>query len=94
MTIEAENYFGARHAIETAFQAIDYDPVREAFFAPNYVIDEDYPEFDHRGLSLDTSRNFVTIPTLKRIIDGLAHSKLNVFHWHITDTQSFPLVCY
>ena len=28
---------------------------------------------------------------IKTLIDSLSYSKLNVFHWHLTDTQSFPL---
>lgn len=39
---------------------------------------------------LDTSRNYFSIETIKRTIVGMAHSKLNRFHWHITDSQSFP----
>ena len=25
------------------------------------------------------------------MIESLSYSKLNVFHWHLTDSQSFPL---
>lgn len=41
---------------------------------------------------LDTSRNYFSIESIKRTLVGMAHSKLNRFHWHITDSQSFPYV--
>lgn len=46
---------------------------------------KDSPRFPWRGLMLDSSRHFQTIPEIKRFIDNLAHHKLNVFHWHLTD---------
>lgn len=51
----------------------------------------DKPLFNHRGVLLDTSRNFMPVNIIKRTLDGMAASKLNVFHWHATDSHSFPL---
>lgn len=48
--------------------------------------------YRYRGLMLDTSRNYFTVDSIKRTLIGMAHSKLNRFHWHITDSQSFPYV--
>lgn len=48
-----------------------------------------YP-YRYRGFMLDTSRNYFSVETIKRTIVGMAHAKLNRFHWHITDSQSFP----
>ncbi|KAF9936285.1 hypothetical protein BGZ65_002565 [Modicella reniformis] len=39
----------------------------------------------------DTSRNFFPLSSLKKQIDALSYSKMNIFHWHITDTQSWPV---
>lgn len=52
---------------------------------------KDSPVFAHRGLMLDTARNYLTINDIERTLDGMGASKLNVFHWHATDSQSFPL---
>jgi len=50
----------------------------------------DKPVYAYRGILIDTSRNFIPVPALKRLIDGLSYNKLNFFHWHITDSHSFP----
>ncbi|KAI9341739.1 glycoside hydrolase superfamily [Obelidium mucronatum] len=51
----------------------------------------DFPKFPYRGLLLDTARNFFLPTDLKRILDGMAASKMNVLHWHLYDSQSFPI---
>jgi len=63
-----------------------------AFVIPNVPIAiTDSPRFPHRGLLLDTSRSFFPITDIKRQLDGMSFVKMNVFHWHITDSQSFPI---
>lgn len=37
------------------------------------------------------SRHFFIKSFSKGIVDAMSYNKLNVFHWHITDTHSFPL---
>lgn len=50
---------------------------------------EDAPAFAWRGLHLDESRHFFGTDVVKRMIDRMAEHKLNVFHWHLTDSQAW-----
>jgi hexosaminidase len=51
----------------------------------------DAPQFAWRGLMLDVSRHFYTVPQVERILDLEAHYKLNVFHWHLSDDQGWRI---
>ena len=82
---------GARHALETISQLIDYEEEKNAFMIVHYADIYDRPAFPYRGILLDTARNFISVKSIKRTLDGMAASKLNTLHWHITDTHTFPL---
>ncbi|KAK5642308.1 hypothetical protein RI129_008475 [Pyrocoelia pectoralis] len=96
--ISAGTVFGVRHGLETLTQLIASYPIYRklqtsqrglVIITTARIYDE--PAFSHRGLLLDTGRNYLPIETMMRQIDGMAASKLNVLHWHATDSQSFPL---
>ncbi|EIM86188.1 beta-hexosaminidase [Stereum hirsutum FP-91666 SS1] len=53
---------------------------------------EDAPVYPFRGFMLDTSRNYFAVDDILRTLDAMSMVKLNTFHWHVTDSQSFPLV--
>lgn len=91
-TVSAATFFGGKHGLETLGQLIIYDDVRDQLQLPKDVYITDKPVYPYRGVALDTSRNYISTSTIKRTIDALSASKLNTFHWHMTDTHSFPYV--
>nr|XP_022911095.1 chitooligosaccharidolytic beta-N-acetylglucosaminidase-like [Onthophagus taurus] len=91
-TVVADNYFGARHGLETLSQLIIYDDIKREYQMVKDIYIQDKPHYPYRGLILDTARNFMSVDAIKRTIEGMAMSKLNTFHWHITDSHSFPYV--
>lgn len=90
--ITADNFFGARNGLETLSQLIIYDNIRNEMLIVGSAEINDEPRFKYRGILLDTSRNYYTVQSIKRTIEGMGMVKLNTFHWHITDSHSFPLV--
>jgi hexosaminidase len=93
-SILAATVWGALHGLETFSQLIHRGTSPETsleLFIDHGVYIRDQPNFPHRGLLLDTARNFYPVESILRTIRVMAYNKLNVFHWHITDSHSFPL---
>lgn len=90
VNIQAISYYGARHGLETLSQLIWWDEYDNILRILKDVEIQDEPAFPHRGISVDTARNYFPMDYLKTVVEGMAANKLNVFHWHITDSQSFP----
>ncbi|MCL4145316.1 UNVERIFIED_CONTAM: hypothetical protein GTU68_064569, partial [Idotea baltica] len=89
--ITAQTFFGARHGMETFTQLIDFEEETNSLQVVNSVYITDSPTYSYRGLTIDTSRNFIPVEDLKRTLNAMSYSKLNTLHWHITDSHSFPL---
>ena len=51
----------------------------------------DNPRFKYRGLMLDCSRTFFDVDFIKHLLNGLAHYKINNFHWHLADDQGWRI---
>lgn len=90
--LEAQTVYGALHGLQTFSQLCHFNfttRLIEVHMVPWTIIDQ--PRFSYRGLLIDTSRHYQPVPMIKKVIDSMAYAKLNVLHWHIVDTQSFPL---
>lgn len=57
---------------------------------PNAII-TDWPDLTYRGLMLDVSRDFTKKADLLRLIDILAHYKINYFHLHFGDDEGWRI---
>jgi hexosaminidase len=89
--LNAQTWVGMLRGLETFSQLVQpmgYDLVVTC--VPITI--DDAPRFPWRGLLLDTSRHFQPVWSIKRVLDAMSYNKLNVFHWHLIDAESFPLV--
>ncbi|XP_022872625.1 beta-hexosaminidase 2-like [Olea europaea var. sylvestris] len=86
--LTAQTEWGAMRGLETFSQLVYSSPSSVA--CGLYI--SDVPLFMHRGIMLDTSRNYYGVKDLLRLVKAMSMNKLNVFHWHITDSHSFPVV--
>jgi hexosaminidase len=87
--ITAKTVWGALHAFTTLQQIVILEG--QGLIIEQPVTIKDHPNYPYRGVMVDTGRNFISVPKIKEQIDGLALSKMNILHWHITDSQSWPI---
>ncbi|KAI5968030.1 HEX1 [Candida margitis] len=90
ITISSETVWGTLHALTTLQQLIIYK--HDRFMLERSVSIRDYPQFPHRGIMIDSARNFLPVESILQQIDIMSHVKMNSLHWHLVDTQSWPLV--
>jgi hypothetical protein len=86
--VEAGSVWGALYALETFSQLVEYGGQIRHF--PISIQDE--PRFPWRGLLLDTSNHYISVSVISKFLDAMAATKMNVLHWHLVDSYSFPFL--
>jgi hexosaminidase len=90
--ITSRSYIGSLRALETLTQLFYQHSSGSVWYTTQAPVSiEDEPEYPHRGILLDVSRNWYEVDDIKRTIDAMSWNKMNRLHIHITDSQSWPL---
>ncbi|KAI0326228.1 N-acetylhexosaminidase [Cubamyces sp. BRFM 1775] len=89
-TITANSTLGLYRGL-TTFSQLWYEHDNTVYTVSAPVTIQDAPAYPYRGLMLDTARNYFPVADIKRTLDAMSWVKINEFHWHIVDSQSFPL---
>lgn len=80
--IAAASPFGVAYALETLSQFIE-ESTGKLHCAQISVADA--PTFLHRGIMIDTGRRFYPVPLVLMTIEGMAMTKQNVLHFHLSE---------
>ncbi len=52
---------------------------------------KDQPRYPWRGLMIDACRHWIPKEVILRNLDAMGTLKMNIFHWHLTESQAFRL---
>ena len=88
ITIRSTSKAGIFYGLQTFIQLLfHYEHERQI---PCLEIN-DSPRYSWRGFMLDEARHFQGKDQVKRPLNIMAHYKMNVFHWHLTDDQGWRI---
>jgi hexosaminidase len=82
--IEAANVFGAMNALESFSQLVNANGT----ITGTKITDK--PRYQFRASMIDTSRHYYPVEVILQHLDAMSYAKMNVLHWHIVDSISFP----
>lgn len=86
VVMKASSHAGLFYAKEAFLQAALF---QKGKIKACMVVDE--PRYSWRGFMLDESRHFFGKEKVKQYLDLMASLHLNVFHWHLTDTDAWRI---
>jgi hexosaminidase len=87
--IKAKTVYGALHALTTLQQIVI--STGKDMIVEQPVCIKDKPLYPIRGIMIDTGRNYISKSKIFEQINGMSLAKLNVLHWHLIDSQSWPV---
>ena len=90
VNLKASTDVGIIRGLATLYQLVSFDD--EGFYLPKVKI-SDSPRFPWRGLLIDTSRHFMPVDVILRVLDTMTLVKMNVLHFHLSDDQGFRVEC-
>jgi hypothetical protein len=101
INLHAPTVYGILRGLETVKQLLQFagnQPPKDtatraaAVFAihDTPLSTRDAPAYPYRGFMIDTARHYLPIALIRHNLHVMAANKLNVLHWHLTDSQSWP----
>ncbi|WP_185817091.1 beta-N-acetylhexosaminidase [Hymenobacter metallilatus] len=87
VALNANTHLGILRGLATLRQLAQ--PTKQGLSVLPEVDVVDTPRFPWRGLLIDAARHFMPVAVVKRNLDGMWATKLNVLHWHLSDDQGF-----
>lgn len=95
ITITASRVRGAIWAVQSLIQLIGPWASAQAQVAEPAAVPQvrviDAPRYAWRGVMLDPCRSFIPVDEIKKYVDLMSTSKLNVLHMHISEDQGWRL---
>ncbi|OJJ46082.1 hypothetical protein ASPZODRAFT_152309 [Penicilliopsis zonata CBS 506.65] len=88
--IRSQTVWGALHAFTTLQQIVISDG-HGGLLVEQPVRIEDAPLYPYRGIMVDSGRNYISVGKILEQLDAMALAKMNVLHWHLDDSQSWPV---
>ncbi|MBT7171301.1 MAG: beta-N-acetylhexosaminidase, partial [Phycisphaerales bacterium] len=89
ITITGGSDTGVFWATQSLLQLVETDKAGKRTIACQTITDE--PTYRWRSFMLDSGRQYQTIAHLKKTLDWMARYKLNIFHWHLTESDGWRI---
>ncbi len=90
VVVEATTNGGAYWALQTFRQlTTDRQPRKGSSYACAEIVD--WPAFGLRGFMWDVGRSYMSLEDTKKAVEMLSRYKINTFHWHLTENQSWRM---
>jgi len=86
IVLKASSETGILYGLESLLQLVREE--NGAWVIPQLIL-KDQPRYPWRGLMIDACRHWIPKEVILRNLDAMAALKMNIFHWHLSESQAF-----